>query len=71
VAAHDESRAGVATQAPASEVKPPSVQPIAMHALPIGAQRPQLSLQQYWFPVQTFFPQETAPPAPPEAARPP
>jgi hypothetical protein len=44
---------------------------MAMHALPMGAQSPQLSLQQYWPPVQTFFPQETAPPAPPRAVMPP
>jgi hypothetical protein len=62
---HTESWAGVATQAPASKVTPASVQAIATQRLPIGVQRPQLSLQQYWFPVQTFFPQEIAPPAPP------
>jgi len=61
---HDESSAGAATHAPASEVTPASVQAIATQRLPMGAQRPQLSLQQYSFPGQTFFPQETPPPPP-------
>ena len=62
---HNESPAGSATQAPASEVTPASVQAIATQRLPIGAQRPQLSLQQYWLAGQVFFPQAIPPPAPP------
>ena len=60
-----ESPRGSATQAPASEVAPASVQAIATQVAPIGAQSPQVSLQQYWFAPQTFFPQATPPPAPP------